>query len=102
MDLFSVDYFIDKFKAIPEEKWGIKNYILFDKTDKETRCAVGFCRDYTREPTIESDALLSLFQNADLDIFSINDRKAISFPQDTPKQRILAALEYIKKINYVS
>lgn len=97
---YNVDYFIAKFSAIPEERW-----ITGVMTDKNKYCALGHCgagnplagnADFNH--TEESKALNKLFKaNFNEPAWKINDSKDYGYPQSTPKQRILAALQDIKK-----
>lgn len=116
---FTVDYFIDKFSAIPENKWTQRKLYSQDMS-----CSLGHCKvtenDFnydlmTFEGTDEAKALISLFSTLSISIcgrqkpnacsFSnysfnvtyVNDGDADQYPQPTPKQRILAALNDIKK-----
>ena len=102
-DGYDVDYFIEKFEAIPEELWLFDGEFV-DANNKACRCALGHCgarSGYTgdTETTPESDALakiLSSDKNSYYDVASINDFPSIKYPQRTPKQRILAALRDVK------
>lgn len=84
-------YFIAKFEAIPEELWCTHAFV-----DEEGRhCAMGHCGDRSEivSPP-ECRALKSLLVdrydgNA---VPAINDGLDPRYPQPTPKQRILAAL----------
>lgn len=107
---YNVDYFINKFKTIPEHKWIKGN---FERNGNY--CANGYCgvtnANY-KTPPDEAMALAKILQplrteswsafGADVPIFSvtvnINDGFAPDYPQPTPKQRILAALYDIKKL----
>lgn len=93
---YNVDYFLNKFKDIPPELWCIKSY-----SRGAARCAVGHCRSAENFslPTNESAALVRLFvRNLVENPTEINDGLVPVFPQKTPKERILAALEKIKEI----
>lgn len=92
MTKFEVNYYINKFEAIPEDKWceGVFN-------NKDQYCALGHCgANQTKRRNDESDALCDLF-NFKLNTFvgRVNDGRDPRFQQDTPKQRILAALRSI-------
>jgi hypothetical protein len=96
---FTVDYFINKFEAIPEEKWCIGEFI----NQKDQCCALGHCgRRLDRLNGLEDSALvdLILIRISTLrplyGIVSINDGDDPNYPQATPKQRVLAALRDIK------
>lgn len=97
---YDVDYFIEKFEAIPEKLWAIG--IL---EDGDRHCAMGHCgvRHYnTGCFSWEAMALGNIFiTNLGMGIVFINDRSEYSaFQQPTPKKRILAALRYIKSKQY--
>ncbi len=106
---YNVDYFIRKFEVIPEGNWSTGSYGC-----GSFRCALGHCiyDDFgTNENKImyghiygaEYVALLKLFndgmENPDhCNVAKINDGKHDNYSQPTPKQRILAALYDIKKM----
>lgn len=114
---YNVDYFINKFQAIPENMW-----IMFDQGKYGGPCcAFGHCRqsssDYYGSDTDEGRALAKLFfdnglrQTEDIAkskkidplgkhwaVASINNGTVAEYQQPTPKQRILAALYDIKKM----
>lgn len=93
---YDVDYFIKKFEAIPEELW-IMCYAFIDGKC----CALGHCgvrennSSYTE--TDESSAISSLFGSRTM-VWKINDGADYKYRQPTPKQRILAALYDIKRM----
>lgn len=90
----TVDYFINKFNPIPEEKWITDKFI----DDNNCCCAYGHCgARVTAGDTQESIYLWDLFHRNKLSVSMINDGTTTLFQQSTPKQRILAALYYIKK-----
>lgn len=97
--MFTVKHFINKFEAIPEDKWNMYDY--YDPTDKSIRCALGHCGQYSDNfrtvYTDESIALKKLLPN----IIDINEGDVENFQQPTPKQRILAALNDIKRFYYI-
>lgn len=109
--MYTVDYFINKFEAIPEEEWA----------PNATSCAYTLCGQYTAGYKTECPALSELFeslhhlseiqQKRDLAgdtyhgwswlVAVINDdlpSNDTPYKQPTPKQRILAALYDIKKM----
>ncbi len=91
----TVDFFIKKFSAIPASKWCVGTY-----TDGDRRCALGHCGQVSCLPTAMSDALENLLWRwlpGEMAVCNINDGDSPSFPQKTPKARILAALKWIKK-----
>lgn len=92
---FTVDYFIAKFEAIPEEKWctGVfENHV-------GQKCALGLCGGGITNPeATEAYALTEIFEDNRLNITSVNDSKRQKkYHQPTPKQRVLAALRDIKE-----
>lgn len=89
---YDVDYFIEKFKAIPEELWCVGSYSI-----REQHCALGYCGEQAGSRTEEGKSLSIITENA---VSSINDNLDNRYRQSTPKQRILAALEDIKKGTY--
>ena len=113
---YDVDFFINKFEAIPEEFWIIDR--LLDRDDNgpfNKRCALGHCEpadilSATREEYAEGhkqqDALMRLsVTHFGVPIYVINNAKdtyrqgfvcPARFNQATPKQRVLAALYEIK------
>jgi len=90
---YTVDYFIQKFEAIPDEKWTIKEF-----TNAIGQCcALGHCGRRIGSPTAEGEALYQLFHENEMDgPAHINDGYSIEYQQPTPKARILAALNDIK------
>lgn len=92
--MYTVDYFINKFEAIPEEKWCIEKW-----ADDDKRCAFGHCGvntdNFLSYPS-EAKGLADLFPLSCV-VFDINDGDDKRYQQPTPKQRILAALYDIKK-----
>lgn len=109
---YDVDYFIKKFEAIPENKWQSVGQLCFDGK----KCALGHIgvtlKDIQANGNIlhkEGKALAELFrllvriENNYLGdyerIYLVNDSlTATNYQQPTPKQRILAALYDIKKL----
>lgn len=112
---FTVDYFLKKFEAIPEELWMVKYF-----SDGTRCCAQGHCmtKELTQrirdgyKSTVSDEApkqpewqgLLLIFSNGGLlgdarqVIAKINNGNDPNYQQPTPKQRILAALADIKKL----
>lgn len=106
-DIYTADYFLRKFTSIPEELWCIGNYT--DPKDPCKHCALGLCGarekgpmvlgEYEEVHTAESHYLMMMVLSElgwPFTVSRINDRQTARFPQETPKQRILAALRYIK------
>ena len=121
---YSVDYFIKKFEAIPESKWTTGVFRDFFNN----RCAMGHCmpsriiaestkdkyrnedmslkKTFTKkfkEELYECAALSALFNSGDKRegsgmVFLVNNGDDSRYQQPSPKQRILAALYDIKKM----
>ena len=106
---FDVNYYIQKFEAIPEELWCVQVYQDGDKC-----CALGHCGNRTFihcTPTKpensfseETNKLRSLFYTfLDELVSNVNDGvpfytgKYEFYNEDTPKKRILKALQLIKE-----
>jgi len=96
---YTVDYFINKFSSIAENRWYVGD---FSNRDKNRFCALGHCGcdGSITKYTSEAEALFNLFKLVQLtgNISYINDGLEPYYPQPTPKQRILAALYDIKNI----
>lgn len=105
--MYTVDYFIKKFEAIPEDKWIEAAFVRGDKYCANGHCGVNANANRTKEALALADILLPLEKtnwpryNGDK-IFevtaNINDGLCREYKQKTPKQRILAALYDIKKM----
>jgi len=118
---YDVNYFIKKFEAIPEDLWLVGSLM----NDKGQRCAQGHCGIQTNSFTSkiyignpEADSLIEMFGRLDITIREgqkpkkaseygkkynfnvtyVNDGDCDQYQQPTPKQRILAALYDIKKM----
>lgn len=108
---YTVDYFIKKFEAIPKNQW---TTAMFVNTKDGSKCAGGHCGlSPSQNCTEEAIALAKLLEplkktlingNPGYDdvifdnITTINDGQAKEYSQPTPKQRILAALNDVKKM----
>lgn len=92
--MYNAQYFINKFSAIPEDQWTTN---ICHDDDKS--CALGHCgaRYTSDDRSVEANALRSLFvKSLHCCVHQINDNMHYLYTQDTPKQRILAALKHIK------
>lgn len=117
--MYTVDYFIQKFSAIPSNK-----IIPFNQSDGfGNHCAWGWCGEvsddesYTGDTSIEGKELETIFKKSGLVLNltekhplygqvnmghhvafvpAINNGWTIEYQQPTPKQRILASLYDIK------
>lgn len=99
---YTLDYFIKKFEAIPEEKWTTKSY-----GSDGVHCALGHCmgNKYTLTNS-EIETLVKLtglcfgyteFEGGDSTLIAnINDGLNSNYKQETPKQRVLAFLNDLK------
>jgi hypothetical protein len=93
---YTVDYFIKKFEAIPEDLWAIGSYC-----DEGKFCALGHTgvRAKMKDYTEEGNALFYILIKTGEGVITINDGGGeTKYQQPTPKQRILAALYDIKKM----
>lgn len=107
--MYTVDYFIKKFEEIPEENWVIGEF----RNDNGC-CAQGHCgmnsfnanhvwdnHDVSNTPTHlhEAHALFWMFKSIlCIGVADVNNFESEEYPQPTPKQRVLAALCDIKKL----
>lgn len=102
--MYTTQYFIDKFTAIPEENWFVGNYV--NPNNPNQCCALGHCniRPHNDLFFLESKADLEgkylnilFFKYLQINVTYINDDKfRVIYKQSTPKARILAALNDIK------
>lgn len=120
--MYTVDYFIDKFTKIPENKWTIGTFRKVTVLHGEQRCAQGHCMPrgviknimkagtqttVARSGYPEWEALVNLFGYRDMgngksriviaEINNGNKEMLGYFPQTSPKRRVLAALNHLKK-----
>lgn len=93
MSKYTTKYFIEFFSAIPDENWKVGS--SFD--GENTGCAITHAFRASSECGNE---LVELFGRANLLVSSVNDcgDEIVRFPQETPKARILAALEYLDNL----
>lgn len=95
---YTVDYFIAKFEAIPTDKW----CVMFLERDGR-HCAIGHCLSSTLRPPEmqpEAAALINLTGKTggdDPTIALVNNGSSLTYPEDTPKLRVLAFLHDIKR-----
>jgi hypothetical protein len=92
---YDIDYFINKFEAIPEDRWTTGNY----ENAQGQFCALGFCGENEDNKTEESIALCEFTGFADYSIVNINDEdngtQSLKLGK-TPKERILNFLKQKK------
>lgn len=91
VEIINADYFINFFEKIPEEKWCVGAMFEGGKA-----CAQGHCINHYSGSDNLRQSLLDLFGTYSLVVIRVNDIQSDEFPQPTPKQRILAALQWIK------
>lgn len=93
--VYNVDYFIDKFEKIPENKWCAHDYSNGEGTKF---CAAGHCGATYWNYHPEANTLADIFISHETKVAHVNDGGDLRYQQPTPKGRILAALRDIKKI----
>ncbi len=107
MQKFDAAYFIKKFEAIPEDQWQAGD---FSNSSGTKKCALGHCGINWSINNKEGNTLERLVKSSlNLNVASINDGTGIASTDqekasesellllgNTPKQRILAALELIE------
>ena len=87
------DWFIEFFESIPEDKWSADK---FNDPDGK-HCALGhlLARDDNREKY--NTFIRLIYKHAqEVHFVTVNAVKTEKFPQETPKQRVVAAVKYIK------
>jgi hypothetical protein len=100
---YDADYFINKFSAILDEQWCIRDF----DDGRGRHCALGHCgvpKTFSffsfcglAGVSPEGAALESLFKCAGIDcVGAVNNGRIAAYPQGTPKARILAALADVK------
>lgn len=125
MQEYNVEFFIKKFSAIPEDKWCVD---IMYSTVSDRRCALGWCCNLVGDEfKLEEEfaAITNLFRGVNttqnlerpdrytfngVNLFNqqncfvppINNGDTNEYKQSTPKARMLAALEDIKKLQLKS
>lgn len=84
----NIDYFINKFEAIPEDKWCCHKLT----GEGDTHCVLGHCS------ADEQFALYKLCTAFEMSPVSVNDGRVARFNQPTPKARILAAMRDMQRL----
>lgn len=99
--MYTTQYFIDKFTAIPDNKWYTGSFVNPSNTDQ--RCAFGHChvvnfKENTLKENAEQQNLNKLFSiYLELSVVQVNDNLCLNpYKYSSPKARILAALNDIK------
>lgn len=90
---YTIDYFLKKFKKIPNNKWLEGSY---HNPEKTKFCALGHCGVDVGTSTGEGFGIMD-FLGDEYAIAQINDGFHRGYHQKTPRLRILAALRKIKK-----
>ncbi len=103
---YTVDYFIDFLSAIPEEKWTDNGITSLDENGNMQHCVLGHVGAKVTGPGACKAAagLYRLFKRLEMYPYEANDASTWNYGGsnqyhllgDTPKQRVLAALELIK------
>ncbi len=93
---YTIEYFITRFCAIPEELWYVTDFT--NPNNPAQHCAYGHLGcEHGDDENPEANALDRLFREHGLTVWAVNDgtgsKTAGAFAQATPKLRILAALE---------
>jgi hypothetical protein len=92
MSNYTVDYFIQKFEAIPDELWCVGEFV-----DVGGRCcAAGHCGARLNGGNSNKPEYMAIQKALGFHIYDINDGKLSTYPQPTPRARILAALRDVK------
>lgn len=118
---YDVDYYIEKFKAIPVENWITGDF--YDGDNPVRRCAMGHCLQeqpsfdtcmnlFDSKHNLEGYSLHQLFIDHGFTVGLVNDNETRDHPSpltkrskvvprihryiDNPRDRILAVLYYIK------
>lgn len=88
-NIYTIDFFINKFEVIPEEMWCVDEL----QNERGQRCAIGHCEAQSLVDYTESNTLIRLSKYR---IASVNNGIERDYQQPTPKQRVLAFLYNIK------
>ena len=94
---FTIDYFVEKFKAVPDNLWTISGCV----DSQGRKDCLGHCGCRTDLITEEGDALIDILSNYDPDPFRsvflcamINDGEGFAAKYgNTPKERVLSRLK---------
>lgn len=99
---YTVDYFIRFYTRIPNKRWTIgvfSNFVQIKGKWIKQCCALGHLHAPGESLTISerTSTFCQLLADQGHDIVMVNDGSDPKYQQPTPKQRILAALQDIKK-----
>lgn len=94
---YDVNYFISKFEKIPAHKWCTG---VWQRVESGQGCAFGNCGVTSSNDIayIQEAESLSVLMGGVTSVLKINDGEDPKYKQLLPKQRILAALYDIKKM----
>lgn len=100
---YTVDHFIEKFKAIPADKWTWQEFT----GNNESHCALGHCGVTGQTESLyeeissfpEAKALYTLVEDHGMDIMAVNDGEESGYQQLTPKERVMQCLADIKLVD---
>ena len=105
---YNIDFFISKFEAIPEELFGTGGPDITGRQCTMFHCGYSGSRSFTEESDALNSLILSICKiSMDSDgehakrywpVAMLNDGRVSKYQQPTTKQRILAALYDIKKM----
>lgn len=95
MKLYNVDYFLNKFDAIPDDQWTTQ---VYQSSLVNAHCALGHCGETVLSSSVESTTLSRILEmHLDAFVIFINDGHSdYADLGDTPKERIMNALILIK------
>ena len=99
---YTIDWFIDFYSKIPEEKWTTGFYVRNIGTKEISFCALGHLgigNSSNKNRKKAARFLSDLFAANHLSVSGINDGLVCVFQQPTPRQRILAALNHFKTLS---
>lgn len=94
--IYDAKHFLQKFEAIPDDLWFVGKFT--DPDEPSHHCALGHCGwSEDNDENEEANSLDRIFRFHGLQASSVNDNdhspRNGPFHQETPKARILAALE---------
>lgn len=90
-NIYTVDYFIEKFNKIPEGLWS--EFLHRDESPRQ--CAIGHCKLDGENRALGIDLFWEVLKTG---VGTVIHKRHPNYQQPTPKQRILAALRDIKQM----
>ncbi len=96
--MYTVDYYTNKFEAIPEEEWCVGALHYNGRSCALGHCGATFCA-VTEKFNPEAQILRELFMVVGKSVAAVNDNDfgGYDYLGDTPKKRILNVLYEIKE-----